>query len=72
MTMTNPIDDKYSIDTYEQDTHLGMLKKFANFWSNVSKIHIGRQVSRDTAGTIVSAMEHVQPNRTRRGQDGNT
>ena len=48
-------------DNHEEhvDSHLRVLKRFANFWSNVSKLRVAQEVPHDTQVALVRGMERA-------------
>lgn len=63
--MTAPLDDKYTQDTYNMDTQLSMMKKFACFWSNVSKVDATKCDDRGMQAAIVDGLRSIQPAKRR-------
>lgn len=50
---------KTEIDLAQWRSNLEIQHRFANFWSNVSSLHIALGVRDDTARAIIEAMERV-------------
>lgn len=68
--MSEPLDDKYTEDTYNMDSQLSMMKKFGNFWSNVSSVNASKLNTSNVQGlatldAIVDGMRSIQPGRRR-------